>query len=178
MKTFLSLCFLVLFTTAFTVIDLKPVDKEDAVTFTIKNVGINTNGSLSGIKGAIKWDEADPENSIINVSVDVSTINTGIENRDDHLRREEYFNVEKYPTITFDSHQITPAADGNFNVNGILTIKGVAKNITFPFTVTNTNSLYVFEADFTINRLDFNVGKNSMVLSNDVKVKLKVEAAP
>jgi len=156
---------------SFTVVNLKPVDAENAVTFTIKNFGINTNGEIRGLKGSIKWDAANPSASSFNVTADVATISTGIEMRDNHLKKEEYFDAEKYPTISFVSTAVTAG-----NVTGNLTIKGVTKNISFPFTATASNGGFIFEGEFMINRKDFGVGSSSMSLSNNVTVHLKVQA--
>jgi len=160
---------------SFAVADLKPVDTKDAVTFTIKNFGINTNGSLTGLKGVIKWDDKNIAANSFNVSVDVSTINTGIDSRDEHLRGEEYFNATKYPTITLASTSITNTNNGYVAVAN-LTIKGTIKTVTMPFTVTNAANGYNFQSEFTIDRRDFNIGGGSMVLGDDVKVKLNVTA--
>lgn len=151
--------------------DLRPVDSAEAVTFIIKNFGINTNGEFKGIKGTIKWDAANPSASIFNVTVDANTINTGIDMRDNHLRKEEYFNVEKYPVISFVSTAIT-----SNNVTGNLTLKGVTKQISFPFTVKPSSGGYLFEGSFDLNRRDFGVGAGSVSLSNNVTVNLKVQA--
>ena len=156
---------------AFTSSELKPVDANEAVTFTIKNFGINTNGELKGIRGTIKWDAANPAASVFNITVDANTINTGIDMRDNHLRKDEYLDVEKYPSISFVSTAVTAN-----NVKGDLTIKGVTKQISFPFTVNLSASGYVFEGSFSINRRDFGVGGGSVSLSNNVNVNLKVQA--
>jgi len=158
---------------SFTLVSLKPVDDADAVTFVIKNFGINTKGSFNGLKGTIKWDAANPSASQINASVDVNTINTNIDSRDKDLKEEKYFNQPKYPTINFTSTAVTATS-----VTGNLTMKGVTKSVTFPITVTPAGSGYTFEGSFTINRRDYGVGGNSMVLSDDVKVTLKVHANP
>jgi polyisoprenoid-binding protein YceI len=172
MKKFLLL-FAPLFLFAFTVIDLKPVDADDAVTFTIKNFGINTNGSFKGLKVSIQWDAANPSNSSFNVSVDANTINTGIDMRDNDLRRENYFNVEKYPTINFVSTAVSAT-----NVTGNLTIKGITKQINIPYTVKPSGNGYLFEGNFSLNRRDFNVGGSSFTLSDHLEVRLKVLATP
>jgi polyisoprenoid-binding protein YceI len=158
---------------AFTVVNLKPVDGDDSVTFTIKNFGINTKGSFKGLKGSIKWDPANPTNSSFNVSVDVNTINTGIEMRDNDLKKESYFNVAKYPTITFASTVVTAT-----NVTANLTIKGTTKQIDVPYTVTPSGNGYLFEGKFQVNRRDFGVGGGSFTLSDRVEVQLKVLATP
>src|SRR5690349_9848467 len=88
---------------AFSLPEFRPVDKTDSVTFNIKNFGINTKGEFQGLKGVILWDAANPANSSFDVSVDVNTINTGIEMRDKDLKEEKWFNSSKYPTINFKS---------------------------------------------------------------------------
>jgi len=156
---------------SFTSSDLKPVDANEAVTFAIKNFGINTNGEFKGLKGIIKWDASNPSASVFNVTVDANTINTDIDMRDSHLKKEEYFNTEKYPTINFVSTAVTAN-----NVTGNLTIKGVTKQISFPFTVKPSAGGYLFEGSFEINRRDFGVGGGSVSLSNNATVNLKVQA--
>lgn len=156
---------------AFTVVSLKPVDSDEAVTFTIKNFGINTNGELKGLKGIIQWDEANPAASSFNITADVNTINTGISSRDTHLKKTEYFNVATYPVITFKSTAVTSS-----QVTGSLSIKGVTKNISFPYTVSASGNGYVFKGNFSINRQDYGVGGGSAVLSSTVNVQLNVKA--
>ena len=158
---------------AFTTVNLSPVDSEDAVTFVIKNFGINTKGSINGLKGSIKWDAANPAASQITATVDVNTLNTNIEMRDKELKEAAYFNYAKFRTINFVSTAVTATS-----VTGNLTIKGVTKSIAFPITVTPSGNSYLFEGTFTINRLDYGVGAGSMVLSDKVEVTLKVQTKP
>jgi polyisoprenoid-binding protein YceI len=153
----------------------KPVDDKSEIKFTIKNFGLNANGDLKGLTGIIKFNPQNPAASVFNVSVDVNTINTGIESRDNHLRKEDYFDVGRYPTISFVSTAISKTNDG-YNVSGRITIKGVERTISFPFTVENSGDALVFSGSFSLNRRDFNVGEGSAVLSNTVNVTLKVFA--
>lgn len=153
-------------------IDLKPVDADNSVTFVIKNFGINTKGELKGLKGNIKWDEANPSTSSFDVSVDVNTINTGIDKRDYDLKKEKYFDAKKYPTLSFISTAVT--AD---NITGDLTIKGITKKVNFPFAVTPSGKGYLFKGSFSISRRDFGVGGGG-VLGDNVDVTLKVQAIP
>ncbi len=171
----LFVCFITM--SAFALLALHPVDSDDAVTFTIKNFGISTKGELKGLKGSIQWNEENPAASSITVSAAVNTINTGVDARDSHLKKEEYFDAAKYPLISFVSTGIA-TANSALTVSGNLTIKGTTKAIAFPFTINKTASGYVFGGSFTINRRDFGVGKNSMVLGDDAQVTLKVQAAP
>ena len=153
----------------------KPVDEQSEVKFTIKNFGINTNGTLNGLKGTIKFDPANLSASSFNVTVDVNTINTGVDGRDNHLRREEYFDVAKYPLNRFVSSSIEK--NGNsYIAKGNLTIKAVTKSISIPFTVNRSADEIIFSGEFNINRKDFGVGGSSAVMGSNVDVSLKVSA--
>jgi polyisoprenoid-binding protein YceI len=156
---------------SFSLSEFKPVDKTDSVTFDIKNFGINTKGEFKGLKGSIKWDAENPSSSSFDVNVDVNTINTGISLRDNDLKEAKWFDASNYPTINFKSTSVTAT-----NVTGNLTIKGITKQVSFPFTVTPVASGYLFEGTFPLNRRDFEVGGSSFSLNDNLQVMLKVYA--
>lgn len=155
--------------------EYKPVDEQSEVKFTIKNFGINTNGTLKGLKGSIKFDAANISASSFDVAVDVKTINTGVDARDNHLRREEYFDAAKYPLIRFTSTSIEKTGEG-YIAKGNLTIKDVTKSISIPFTTSEKGVGMIFSGEFNINRKDFGVGGSSAVMGSNVNVSLKVFA--
>lgn len=156
---------------------LKPVDAESSVKFKIKNFGFNTvTGSFKGIQGTIKFTPENPGTSSIDVTVDAKSVNTGINLRDNHLRKEEYFDVKKYPVIRFVSSKITSSSkSGTFFMTGRLNIKNVTREISFPFTAVPQEGGYLFTGEFKINRIDFGVGESSSV-SDNLTVILKVFA--
>lgn len=152
-------------------------DEGSKVHFTIKNFGIKTGGDFTGLKGTILFNPKTLASSSINVSVDAKTVNTDNGSRDKHLRKEEYFNVEKFPLLTFVSTKITESSTtGRFFVIGNLTIKGVTKSIQFGFSATPSASGYLFAGDFEINRRDFGIGGSSSVMADKLKVSLNVFA--
>ncbi len=156
-----------------------PQDDGSKVHFNIRNFGIKTGGQLSGLKGEVIFFTTDLTACSFNVSVDVSTIDTDSDSRDRSLRSDEYFDAEKYPQITIVSTKIdkTNKTDqGYYYFTGNLTIKGVTKQIAFPFHVEKVNDDYLFTGEFSINRLDYGVGSSSAVLSNTVDVSLSVLA--
>ncbi len=155
-----------------------PVDEGSKIHFVIKNLGINTGGDFSGIKGTIKFDAKKPEASVIDVTVDVAKIDTDNDRRDGHLQNEDYFEAEKFPLIRMVSTAITQGSDlKNFNFKGNLTIKNITKPIEFAFTAEGIDDAAVFTStEFEINRLDFGVGKESATMGNKVKIKLKILA--
>ena len=155
----------------------KPVDEGSKVHFTIKNFGINTGGTFSGLQGNILFDPADLAASNFDVSVDVKTIDTDIENRDEHLKGENYFDAETYPVIAIKSLKINSTSKPQvYNFTGTLTMHGVTRNISFPFTAVARGNDYLFSGEFDINRLDYSVGGPSSVLSKMAKVSLTVLA--
>ena len=96
--------------------------------------------------------------------------------RDEHLRKDTYFDVEKYPRIRLVSTAVTPAnGDGHYTLTGKLTIKSTTKEISFPFLATPAGDDFIFRGTFKINRRDFDVGGAS-TLGNDVTVTLTVLA--
>lgn len=154
-----------------------PSDDGSKVKFVIKNLGINTGGTFDGLKGTISFDAANPLTASFDVTVDASTVDTDIDSRDNHLRKQEYFDVEKYPVIRIQSSRITKTNSAQYlYFFGTITIKGVSKEIKFPFKATAKDDGFLFEGEFKINRRDFGVGGNSMVLSDDVSVSLSVFA--
>jgi polyisoprenoid-binding protein YceI len=103
-------------------------------------------------------------------------VNTDNDSRDNHLRKEEYFDVQSRPRIIFKSEKITAGKSGNFQVSGKLTIKGTTKDISFPFKASAKDDGYLFDGSFQLNRRDFKVGGNSLVLGDNVSVSLSVFA--
>ena len=155
-----------------------PIDKGSEIKFAIKNLGISTSGSISGIKGSINYKLADPNSASFNVSIDANSVNTGNSLRDGHLKKESYFNVKQYPKISFVSKNVSLNNTTHMlQATGTLTIKGVSKEITFPFMVSQQGDGLLFKATFPLNRKDFNVGGSSLTLSDEVKVSIIVFAS-
>jgi polyisoprenoid-binding protein YceI len=178
LRILLSFSFLVF---SFTAISqkYKPVDEGSKVHFIIKNFGIDTGGDLSELTGDITFVPSNITASSFTVSVNVNTIDTDNESRDKHLKSSSYFDAETYPLITLTSTKINrtnKSSSGWYHFTGTLTIHGVTKPIAFPFRATKKGNDYLFVGGFTINRLDFGVGKNSSVMSNSVKVSISALA--
>jgi polyisoprenoid-binding protein YceI len=177
MKNIIALFFLLLIgNTSFTQ-NFTPVDAESKVNFVIKNFGIKVLGNFTGIKGSIVFNAKDLGNAKFNISVSTSTVNTGNNARDKHLRKAEYFDAEKNTTINFVSTKIVESTNaGRFYVYGNLTIKGITKAIQFGFGAVANGDTYNFLGTFDVNRRDFGVGGNSISLSDNLTVTLNVVA--
>ena len=156
---------------------LTPVVADSKIHFVIKNFGLNTSGDFSGLKGTIQFDPSNISTALFDVSIDPKTINTDNGMRDNHLRKAEFFDVEKHNSITFKSTKVTNASkSGRYAINGELTIKGVTKPVGFEFGVTPKEGGYVFDGEFEINRRDFGVGGSSISMADMLKVSLSVFA--
>ncbi|MEO6490562.1 MAG: YceI family protein [Ferruginibacter sp.] len=152
-------------------------DDGSKIHFVIKNFGIKTSGDISGLEANIKFDPNDVSVWIFDATVNASTINTDNSSRDSHLKKSEYFDVTKYPTFHILSSKIeTTDKRGVMKFIGTLTIKGVTKQLQFPFKVNTYKGGYLFTGSFEINRRDFNVGESSIALADNLKVSLSVLA--
>ena len=144
-----------------------PADQGSSVTFTIKNLGFNTGGSFSGLQGTIVFDPQNVTGDSFDVSVSASSVNTDNDMRDDHLKKESYFDVSHYPRIRFVSTSVTPAdKSGHYTVTGKLTIKNTTKEISFPFLAIPAGDDYIFKGGFQLNRKDFDIGGSSTISGN------------
>ena len=124
---------------------LTPMDEGSKVHFVIKNFGIKTGGDITGLKGTMKFDPNNLSVWAFDITVDAATINTDNSSRDGHLRKEEYFDVKKYPAIHIVSTKIQ-ATDkpGIYILTADLTVKGITKPVKFNFKVNKRNDGYVF----------------------------------
>jgi polyisoprenoid-binding protein YceI len=155
---------------------LTPSDSESSVQFRIKNFGFSVTGTFKGLQGNIRFDPNNLAGCRFEVSIDAKTVNTGVDMRDKHLRKSDYFDVENYPQIKFVSVKISPSTkSGTLFIFGKLTIKNVTKDISFPFTAVPAENGYLFKGEFKINRRDFKVGGGSTI-SDNLTVMLSVVA--
>jgi polyisoprenoid-binding protein YceI len=155
----------------------QPVEEKSSVKFRIKNFGFNNvTGSFKGLQGTVQFDPENLAATRMDVTVDAKSVSTGINLRDNHLRKEEYFDVKKYPVIRFVSSKITPSSKaGTLFMFGKLTIKNVTREISFPFTAIPQEGGYLFNGEFKINRINFGIGESSSV-SDNLMVTLNVFA--
>ena len=99
--------------------------------FAVKHLMVSTvRGTLGPVTGSIVWDGKTAQSIKADVTIDVKKLNTGIEQRDNHLRSDDFFNAEKFPAITFKSKRVIPGAGGAFKLVGDLTIRDVTKEVT------------------------------------------------
>ena len=157
------------------------------VGFTIRHWFSKVPGSFTKFSGTIVYDPAKPADASVKAEIDAASINTRQEKRDGHLRSEDFFWVEKHPTLTFESTKVTPAGEGKLQVLGNLTIRGVTKPVTLDVSYlgsgdTGNGVKAGFEAVTKINRKDFGINWNrtldngGVMLGDDVEIRIDVEA--
>ena len=90
----------------------------------------NVRGTFDSVSGSVEFDSANPGAASLNASIDVNSLHTGDAKRDGHLKTPDFFDVEKFPAITFRSRKIAAAGGGNYKATGDLTVRGVTKEVT------------------------------------------------
>jgi polyisoprenoid-binding protein YceI len=148
---------------------------ESEIKFYIDNVGSTVEGSFSGFEADIDFNPDKPEDSRIEASVEVSTINTGIELRNNHLQAKKFFWEEKYPEIKMESDDIIKTGEGNFRGDFDLTIKGTTRTLEIPFKHTKLGNTEQFRGEFTIDRTDFDVGNKALLYDEKLRVEIEVK---
>jgi polyisoprenoid-binding protein YceI len=165
------------------------IDKAHSnVGFTVKHMVIsNVNGKFDDFSGTINFDGKDFASASVEVAIKTASINTGVAQRDGHLRTSDFFAADSLPQITFKSKKVVPGKDGAFQIVGDLTMRGVTKEVTlnavFNGTVKGTmgDTRAGFSATTTINRQDWGVSwsktldSGGLVVSNDVNIMLDIE---
>ncbi len=156
------------------------------VSFSIRHFVSNVSGRFRDFDGVIKYDKANPAASSVEFTVKAASIDTTNNDRDEHLRSKDFFDVQKFPTLTFTSTQVVPKDATTLDVTGNLTVHGVTKPVTFPVSLlgvvkTPRGEKAGFEASFKIDRKEFGILWNNVldsgpVLGDDVKVTIEVEA--
>lgn len=142
---------------------------EGTVSFTYDD---GTKGTLGNVSATIKFDLSDLSKGSVSGSVNVSTLDTQNKLRNKHLKGKKFFDVENYPTMTFESTSITEGSDGVFTIKGKLKIKSTEKEVTFK--ATNKDGKLIFAA--FIYGLDFDVavGKKREKTGIEIFVEIPV----
>lgn len=157
------------------------------VGFQVRHLVSQTRGRFNDFAGTVNLDPKNLANSSVDFTIKATSIDTNVPDRDKHLRGADFFDVEKYPEITFKSKSIKAAGKDTYNVLGTLTMHGVSKDITLPVTYLGQakdpwgNTRAGFEATTTLNRKDFGIVWNKALdaggamLGDDVKVNINLE---
>jgi polyisoprenoid-binding protein YceI len=160
--------------------------------FTVRHMMIsNVSGKLGPVSGVVELDDKDVTKTTVSASIDVKGVDTQNPKRDEHLRSPDFFDVEKFPAVTFKSTKVEKGAgEGKLKVTGDLTIHGVTKSVTLdaelspevvdPFYKVTKRAV---TASGTVNRKDFGLvwnkpmANNGILVGEDVKIAIDAELA-
>ena len=156
--------------------------------FQIRHLFSNVTGKFDDFTGTIQFDEANPEQSSVEVNIKTTSIDTGVKMRDDDLRSPNFFDAAKYPETTFKSKSVKANDKNNFEVTGDLTMHGVTKEIVLKVELIGKGAgmkpgsvLSGWDATTAFKRSDFGLAWNkaiegTQVVGDDVKIELHIEA--
>jgi polyisoprenoid-binding protein YceI len=164
------------------------IDKaHSSVKFTVTHMVVSeVEGSFKAFDGSIENTKADFSDAKINFTVDVNSVSTDNENRDKHLKSADFFDVEKYAQMKFESTAFKPLGGNKYKLEGNLTIKDVTKAVSFDVTLggpinTARGAVAGFKATTVINRFDYNLKwdrateAGGLVVSKEVTVTINTE---
>jgi polyisoprenoid-binding protein YceI len=151
--------------------------------FAVKHMGISTvRGSFTKTTGTVQYDPSDPSKMAIDVTIDATSIDTRNDRRDNDLRSDHFFDVTKYPTLTFKSKSAQAAGTGKLKVTGDLTIHGVTKQIVLdvdgpssPLKDGRGNTHMGASASTVIHRSDFGMTGMQAVVGDEITINIDVE---
>jgi polyisoprenoid-binding protein YceI len=163
------------------------------VNFSVKHFFTPVNGSFDKWDIDLQYDAENPEKSKVTVTIDIASVNTGNEKRDNHLRSGDWFEVETHPTMTFKSTKVEKVSDNKLIAHGTLDIKGHEQKVDLTITHLGTQQrseemqkmmgakeVASFEATASIDRNDFEVGVGNwaatMVVGDKIDITILVEA--
>lgn len=169
---------------------LKIDNSHSSIAFVVRHMAFaKVRGSFGKVEGTIEFNKENPSASSVNVTIDANSIDTADENRDNHLRSNDFFGTEENPNITFVSTQIHPDGD-DYHVHGDLSMNGVTRPVVLEAEFNGSGmspmgaEVYSFSATGKVNRKDFNMNWNAaleaggFLVSDEVKIEVDVEANP
>ncbi len=155
------------------------------LTFSVKHLGISfVEGKFDKYDGTFTSSKADLTDGKFDFTIQSNSINTGVSMRDDHLRTNDFFSTEKFPSITFTTNSLKKISDNKYVLDGILTIRGIAKPVKFDLVYGGLlkddgqgNQKMGFQATTTINRFDFDVAydPSGKAIAKDVTLNVNLE---
>jgi len=157
------------------------------VSFSVSHLFTSVQGRFDAFEGSIIFDPANPEATIVRGTIEATSINTNNAKRDKHLRSDDFFDVEKFPKLRFESTQVTVGAGGSGKIAGNLTIHGVTRPVVFDAKFIGSgkdpwgNVRAGFRAELTINRRDYGLTWNELLetggvlVGDEINIRIDVE---
>ena len=165
------------------------------INFVTRHFFTPVRGSFGGYDVQLDYDKEQPERSTVAVTIDVASVDTGNERRDEHLRTGDWFDAERWPTISFRSTSVRQDAPDRLVAEGELTIRDVTRRVELPITILGVQDIPApmqemlmgaqrvasFHTTLTIDRREFGVGTGSWaqtaIVGGDIEIEIALEAA-
>src|SRR6201997_4973038 len=155
--------------------------------FQVRHLFSTVPGKFDDFTGTINYDEANPEQSSVEVTIKTASIDTGVKMRDDDLRSPNFFDAKKYPEITFKSSAVKKTGENTADVTGDLTMHGVTKEVVLKVELLgmgagpNNSTVSGWDASTALKRSDFGLNWNQVIegtqmVGDDVQIELHIEA--
>lgn len=154
------------------------------VLFTWNHLGFsNPTGHFGQIEGTLVYDEADPTRSSVEATLPLAGLDTHVAKLDEHLKKDEFLDAAKFPTITFKSTKVETAGSGKLKVTGDLTLRGVTKPVVLDVKLNGAGPHPMkkvpaigFDATTTIKRSEFGIDAYVPNISDELKISITTEA--
>ena len=150
------------------------------VTFNYKQMGVAMDGRFKKFGAQLSFDPAKPATAQAQIDIDLASIDTGSSEADDEVVGKSWFNVKAFPKATFVAKHIKPTKPNQYEVSGVLSIKGKSQDIQFPLKYVSQGQAGVFSGQFVIRRGDFAIGEGTWskfdVVANDIQVNFQLTA--
>lgn len=154
------------------------------IIFFVDHLGFaKSSGKFLDYAGEIMWDKAEPEKSTVNVTIQTASLDMGDKTWNEHMSAEKYFNVAKFPTMTFKSARIEKTGDNTANITGDLTLLGVTKPVVLAAKFNKAEKHPFMDrmeagwsATASIKRSEFGMTESVPMVGDDVEIRLEVEA--
>ena len=131
---------------------------KSSITFVSRQMGSPVEGKFGKFSASISFDPNNLAAGKAHIEIDMANIDAGSSDANDEVKGKDWFNIKQYPTARFDSTGIKAMADGRYEASGKMTIKGITRNVTVPFTAKLENNLATLDGGMTILRLQYGVG--------------------
>jgi polyisoprenoid-binding protein YceI len=165
------------------------IDKSHSeAAFQVRHLVTKVRGRFTEFEGEVRIDRERPERSSVDFSIDAASVDTDVADRDTHLKSPDFFDVARYPRITFASSWIAPRGGDRYDVTGTLTIRGVAREVTLSVVSLGSardpwgNERAGFELETKLDRKDYGIVFNAaldnggFLLGDEVRITIDVEA--
>jgi polyisoprenoid-binding protein YceI len=150
------------------------------INFVSKQMGVSVDGGFKRFQAQMAFDPARPEAGKINLSLDTASIDAGAKVVNDEVMGKHWFDVAAFPKATFVSKGVRALGGNRYETRGILTIRGISREIAAPFSVRSDKTGAMFDGGFTLKRLDFGVGTGTWgdtgVVADEVQIKFAIAA--